>query len=223
MPRRPSSPWRAAELEPRRRPRQARSRDLHSALLEATRRVLVRDGARRLSTTRVAVVAGVSVGSLYQYFPNRAALLRGLLERHLDVIASSVIAAAHEVVTTRAEEGVAAIVGAFIDAKNREHALSLALRPVLPSIEGEVVVRAATKKVVETLAPLVLEWSSPGVTPEASRLRAFVLASALEGVVSLALEVEPALLEEQAFRLELQHLVRRALGSNANDSTVIAP
>jgi AcrR family transcriptional regulator len=69
------------ELQPRKKPRQTRSQRMKEDLLEAAARVLARDGARRFTTNRVAEAAGASVGSLYQYFPNKAALLVALHER----------------------------------------------------------------------------------------------------------------------------------------------
>ena len=66
---------RAPEISPRKTPRQERSTALVAAILDAAVRVLARDGARRFTTVRVAEEAGVSVGSLYQYFPNKEALL----------------------------------------------------------------------------------------------------------------------------------------------------
>jgi len=62
-------------ISARKRPRQARSVHLVGAILEAASRVLARDGARRFTTARVAAEAGVSVGSLYQYFPNKESIL----------------------------------------------------------------------------------------------------------------------------------------------------
>jgi AcrR family transcriptional regulator len=59
----------------RKRPRQVRSTRLFADILEAAARVLARDGAHRFTTARVAEAAGVSVGSLYQYFPNKEAIL----------------------------------------------------------------------------------------------------------------------------------------------------
>jgi len=52
------------------------------ALLDATARVLVREGYDRASTNRIAAIAGVSIGSLYQYFPNKEALVAALVARH---------------------------------------------------------------------------------------------------------------------------------------------
>ena len=64
-----------APLSSRKKPKQARSNDLVAAILEAALQVLAREGAQRFTTTRVAEKAGVSVGSIYQYFPNKASIL----------------------------------------------------------------------------------------------------------------------------------------------------
>jgi AcrR family transcriptional regulator len=65
----------APVISVRKRPRQARSSRLVTYILEAAVRVLEREGAQKFTTARVAEVAGVSVGSLYQYFPNKEAIL----------------------------------------------------------------------------------------------------------------------------------------------------
>jgi len=62
-------------ISPRKQPRQARSAELVAVILQAATQVLASEGARRFTTARVAERAGVSVGSLYQYFPNKAAIL----------------------------------------------------------------------------------------------------------------------------------------------------
>lgn len=69
------------ELRPRKKPQQRRSIEMNEMLLEAATRVLERDGPEAFTTGRVAEVAGVSVGSLYQYYPNKASLLFCLHER----------------------------------------------------------------------------------------------------------------------------------------------
>jgi len=66
---------RSASISSRKQPKQARSSELVAAVLEAAVQVLTREGAQRFTTARVAEKAGVSVGSLYQYFPNKAAIL----------------------------------------------------------------------------------------------------------------------------------------------------
>jgi AcrR family transcriptional regulator len=66
---------RSASISSRRQPKQARSTDLLQAILQAAVQVLAREGVHRFTTTRVAERAGVSVGSVYQYFPNKASIL----------------------------------------------------------------------------------------------------------------------------------------------------
>src|ERR1041384_5413079 len=66
---------RTARISSRKQPKQSRSTDLVAAILEAALQVLAKEGAARFTTVRVAEKAGVSFGSLYQYFPNKAAIL----------------------------------------------------------------------------------------------------------------------------------------------------
>lgn len=66
---------------PKKKPKQARSRETVETLVEATTRILERDGLEGLTTNRVAEVAGVSIGSLYQYFPNKEALVEEVRSR----------------------------------------------------------------------------------------------------------------------------------------------
>ncbi len=63
------------QITARKAPSQARAVRLVADILEAAARVLARQGARRFTTVRVAEEAGVSIGSLYQYFPSKEALL----------------------------------------------------------------------------------------------------------------------------------------------------
>ncbi|MEO8602135.1 MAG: helix-turn-helix domain-containing protein, partial [bacterium] len=67
----------------RKRPRQARAHATFAVIVEAAARILVEAGARGMTTNAIAARAGVSIGSLYQYFPNRQAIVRALLEREL--------------------------------------------------------------------------------------------------------------------------------------------
>jgi AcrR family transcriptional regulator len=66
---------RSASIFSRKQPPQARSAGLVAAILDAAVQVLAKEGAQRFTTARVAEKAGVSVGSLYQYFPSKAAIL----------------------------------------------------------------------------------------------------------------------------------------------------
>ncbi|MFW7378974.1 MAG: TetR/AcrR family transcriptional regulator [Oligoflexus sp.] len=71
-------------ISPRKMAKQQRSRSLVQTLLDATARVLVSDGYDRMSTNQIACVAGVSIGSLYQYYPSKEALVAALIDRQLE-------------------------------------------------------------------------------------------------------------------------------------------
>src|ERR1700677_833535 len=83
-------------LEPRKSPVQARSAASVDAILEATIQVLLQAGKEQLTTTKVALRAGVSVGTLYQYCPNKSALLKAALKRHLEDVTEAVELACRE-------------------------------------------------------------------------------------------------------------------------------
>src|SRR6516165_7192502 len=72
---------------PRKLASQERSRLTVEALIEATARILTKDGYDRASTNRIAEAAGVSIGSLYQYFPSKEALVAGVIDRHTQEVA----------------------------------------------------------------------------------------------------------------------------------------
>lgn len=79
---------RTTSAEPRKRPRQRRSAETVDRILGAAARILDERGYAGTTTNHVAASAGVSIGSLYQYFPNKDALLVALAERHVDEVAS---------------------------------------------------------------------------------------------------------------------------------------
>ncbi|MGZ3429251.1 MAG: TetR/AcrR family transcriptional regulator [Polyangia bacterium] len=70
-------------------PKQQRSKDTVDVILAATARVLVKEGFDRASTNRIAEQAGVSIGSLYQYFPSKEALVAALVERHIETMSEA--------------------------------------------------------------------------------------------------------------------------------------
>jgi AcrR family transcriptional regulator len=123
----------APPLKPRKKPVQDRSTVTVHAIYEATIQVLLSMGFKALTTTKVADRAGVSVGTLYQYFPNKHALLSAVNERYLDAICASVEAACVSHQGQPLRPLVQAVCDAFIDAKMRRADVSLALH--LPGAE----------------------------------------------------------------------------------------
>jgi AcrR family transcriptional regulator len=77
---------RSTKSSARRRPKQLRARQTVAAVLDAVVRVLKREGVHAVTTNRIAEVAGVSVGSVYQYFPDKSAIFVALHQRHIEEI-----------------------------------------------------------------------------------------------------------------------------------------
>lgn len=134
-------------LSPRKRPRQARAAVTLDAIFEATIQVLIADGPRRLTTTRVAERAGVSVGTMYQYFPHKQALFYALNERYLDIVAEKVEA------TCRAQRGgfvqgmVEALVATYWQAKTERVEVTQALYRSVVELDNEAMIEAFARRV----------------------------------------------------------------------------
>lgn len=103
-------------LRARKLPRQARSRETVDALLEAAAQVFERHGYAAGTTNRIAERAGVSIGSLYQYFPNKDAILLALVEQHVEEAATVLgpLAAALHSSPPPLREGLERIVAAMV-------------------------------------------------------------------------------------------------------------
>jgi AcrR family transcriptional regulator len=120
-----------AQISARKRPKQARATELVSAILTAAIQVLEKEGAARFTMARVADKAGVSVGSLYQYFPNKAAILFRLQSdewRQTSELMRSILEDAQKAPLER----VRALVHAFIRSECAEAKMRMALDQAAP-------------------------------------------------------------------------------------------
>ncbi len=145
-----------ALLEPRKSPVQARSAASVDAMLEATIQVLLAVGKERLTTTRVAIRAGVSVGTLYQYFRNKSSLLQAVLRRHLAAVTDAVELVCREQRGQTLRKMAAALVSAFLAAKMRDGKTSVALYSVSSDVDGAKIMQQmsvrSNRAIVEMLA-----------------------------------------------------------------------
>src|SRR5215475_11789935 len=126
---------RRALTAPRKIPRQERAKATVAALLEATAYVLVREGYARASTNRIAKVAGVNIGSLYQYFPSKDALIAELIDRHLEEIARVLGVGLAEAASAPIPDAVRALVRAHLAIHARDPKLHRALLEQVPRAE----------------------------------------------------------------------------------------
>ncbi|MGY4312561.1 TetR/AcrR family transcriptional regulator [Bradyrhizobium sp. JR3.5] len=144
----------APSLNPRKTPRQGRAIATVDAIFEATIQVLLGDGLMRLTTTRVAHRAGVSVGTLYQYFPNKEALLFAVLEQHLALLAGAIEKACGDNPCSTKEKIAETVVSAYLQAKMAQAEISPALYRIGMELDARELIELASRrsaKAIETM------------------------------------------------------------------------
>jgi len=118
--------------KPRKKASQDRSRATVDALIEATARILVKEGFDKASTNHIAATAGVSVGSLYQYFPSKESLVAAVMERHSMELMRAVRGTAAEVAALPMEQAVRKLVATAIEAHRIDPKLHRVLAEQIP-------------------------------------------------------------------------------------------
>jgi len=199
---------------PRKQPRQGRSRAMVDAMLEAAARILAAGGYPALNTNKVAEVAGVSVGSVYQYFPNKEALVGALRERHDAEVNRVVGGAAEQATGWSLEEAARQLVRASIEAHLINRTLHRVLTVEIPDV-GHVENGANPSKpgpgtVFSSLLPLVASFG-PGLSAARIEQIACIGCEIVESLVHAAIVEErlalaPDALEEEIVRVLLGYV-----------------
>jgi len=191
----------------RKAPRQARSRATIEIILEGAARILGERGWAATTTNAVAATAGVSIGSLYQYFPNKLALVEAVRRRHFDEVLA-VLRAATDAATPRARR-----VAAFVDGMIAVHRRFPAAHRVLLEEAPRDAASEATHRRFETEyrsgCDAFFTANRRGDTAVDSAIPAQVLAAAVAGVGHDAARL--GLLASPLFRRELIALVESSL------------
>ncbi len=199
----------AALLQPRKQPRQSRSKATVEAIVDATARVLVREGYEKASTNRIAKVAGVSVGSLYQYFPNKEALVMAVIHRHCDEMVVMLAESARELMHAPVPVAVRTYIRAMVAA----HLVNPELHTVVTQqifhlgVEHLSEVQRSTRQIVQ----MWLAHHRATILPKDLATASFVLVAMVESVVHGALLSPDADLASEALTEELCSAVLRYL------------
>ena len=192
-------------LEPRKSPVQARSAATVNAILQATIQVLLSVGKERLTTTRVALRAGVSVGTLYQYFPNKRSLLQAALKGHLDEVTNAVEQVCREQKGNTLEQMASALIGAFLNAKMRDAKTSVALYSVSSDVDGAKIAQQMGLRANKAIVAMLASASEP-LTKD-PHLVAEMLQGSMGGVSRRLLEADAPEKQFNTLRQELVFLV----------------
>ncbi len=175
-----------ASFEPRKTPVQKRSAATVEAVSEATIQVLLEVGPDLLTTTLVAERAGVSVGTLYQYFPNKHSLLFSLVEQHLNHVADAVERACQRNHGQPLSTMIESVVQAFVEAKMERSDISMALYAAATGLEKTAAVNRLGKRSQGALAAM-LATASDAHFPDLP-FTTLVLFSAMGGATRAVLE-----------------------------------
>jgi AcrR family transcriptional regulator len=197
------------DANPRRTPRREPGVHIVSAILESASQILSREGYARLTTNRIAELAGVSIGSLYQYFPGKqaviAALARQLEYRALQIFASALGGGVRQSLRAVASAVIPALAGEQLgDLAARREILSHVPRSWTREASDEV-----DAMVTSALAAHLAERDD--VRSGDRGVMAFVIVRAVEAVLEAAVTQNPELLKDETFLNELVELPVRYL------------
>ncbi len=142
----------ADPLSPRKLPIQDRSKATRHAILEATAQILARGGLPAYTTNAVAERAGVSIGSLYQYFPNKDALMMALIAQHQAQRARRVADGVAQALSLPLEQGIRSLVKAAMADDVNEGMLAAALDHEEARLPSEHIVSAELDQLTQPLA-----------------------------------------------------------------------
>lgn len=201
---------RTSHLEPRKHPVQARALETRQRFLEAAARVFARHGYSAGTTNRIAAEAGASVGSLYQYFPNKDAILVALVREHLadgEALLTSHLARA-------GDRPVLEQLGGVVDAVLANHAGDPRLHQVLfeeaprpPELLAEL--HELEELLVATVEEMIRADDSVEVDDPAMAARLVVIA--VESLVHRYISSQHSALDTDSFRHELVTMLTRYL------------
>jgi AcrR family transcriptional regulator len=196
---------------PRKYASQERSRATVDALVEATARVLVRDSFDRASTNRIAEEAGVGIGSLYQYFPSKEALVAAVIDRHQQELQHVVHGAAAEVATLPIEQAVRKLVTIAVEAHRVDPKLHRVLAEQIPRT-GRLKNKEVFNRENYTLFRTYLEAHRSEIRAVDLELAAFVCVTSIEALTHTAVLYHPEIASGEAMDALIDEATRLVVG-----------
>lgn len=205
---------------PRKKASQERSKVTVDMLLDATARVLVKDGYDYASTNKIAEAAGVSIGSLYQYFPSKEALVAGVIDRHIGVMTERVRTHLLRVASMPIVEAARELVKMMIDVHRMDPKLHRVLVEQTPRVGNLDRVNDMGEEAT-TLVRAYLEVHKNELDVDDLDLAAWICVSTVEALTHVAVLRRPGLLDDDRFIDEVANVVVRYL--RAGSSCYAAP
>lgn len=195
---------------PRRRPRQARAQATVEAIIKATARVLVDEGYDHASTNRIAQAAGVSIGSLYQYFPSKESLVSALVDEHIHNMMAALTRKLDNLNQAELPEATRMMVEGLIDAYRVDQRLYHVLCEEVPKIGSLTKVYDFERQVAEINRGYLKTLGSELRTKDLDRA-IFILMNAVPGIIRAAIDADTEGTGDAALTREITDLILRYL------------
>ena len=176
----------SSALKPRKTPQQARSTATLEAIHTATIQVLLAEGVGRLTTARVAERAGVSIGTMYQYYPHKEALLFAMVEQKLATVASFMLAAAERLKGKDVGMVAEGLARAWLEAKTTDSEAFRALYSIAAEFDLEEGMGQVFGQMTQVISDLLA--AAPDSHFENNQAVAFMLAALIGGSVRIVLD-----------------------------------
>lgn len=199
-------------IEPRKQPRQARSVATVSAVLEGVAQVLETEGYEKMTTTRVAERAGTSVGTLYQYFPSKEALLVAAMENKMAQVDRALAKVFDLPADAPLAEHVRVMITALIAEKSRRPRLNAELARQGPRLEKLKLISRTLDR-AHGMVRALLEAHKDSITVADADLSAWLVVHAVNGMIDGALLSAPDRLKDPRFAPAIVEHVLGALGA----------
>jgi AcrR family transcriptional regulator len=203
--------YRQVKTTPRKRPRQERSKATVETILAATARVLVKKGFDGLTTNSVAEQAGVSIGSLYQYFPSKEALVAALIEQHVEEMNAAILSELTRVAQLPMAQAVRAVIELTIRAHSIEPELHRVLTEQVPRV-GRLARLAEADSICRRMVAGMLTARKDELAISDPDTAAFILVASIESITHRAALFAPERLRDPRLIDEAVALVTRYLG-----------
>jgi len=197
----------------RRKPRQARAQDTVEVIFEATAQILRRKGRAALNTNYIAECAGISVGTLYQYFPDKEAILIAIARRELEADHTAVMKAISEPAEPGADRVRLAIRALIARFRRSREVRRIAIETLITEGYGDELATSVQK--AAQMVGAHEDRFLPGRTNAVSPTSLFVITRAISGVLRSASQEQSPLLDSQQFEDELVHLVKSYFGASS--------
>ena len=198
-------------LKPRKTPTQGRSRYTVDVIHQATIQVLLAEGAESLTTTKVAARAGVSVGTLYQYFGDKTSLLSSVTERHLLQVADAIEISCTEQQGKSLATMSDNLIESFFSAKFAEPETSRALYSIASRVEGNDMAMKLLQRSQQQICQMLSSASDIELTDPITTT--FVLTSIMMGPVQTLLTINAPAPFCEKIKGELKLMVKTYLAT----------